>query len=616
MTAATLLWIALPGGTRQGGAGPVARLSVLLSPRLTAAGAPPPPGALTLADFPALRSWPDQAQRGAVSFAVQVDGGPSLPATIISPPPDRALWASLLPPTTTVEPHAFDRDGLGERPISSYSQSRVMRHLQDGYAGVYGSSPVGLPGRRRVLPAFPRLAAALAPSSPNVAPAAPQPARMPTADASPERRESELAAVHTALSGDLLRRAAAGDAEGAVAEAAAVAAALAATRPRGTFTPLLPATENPASEFARLLAFHHRPAAPSSKRAGVTPALAAHPPPGDFHGALTLLRDHPLLLRRLGLVIDLELALSGLPQSPVGHTGAPRLRVVPTFAAALPGVTVTSPWTAFNRQGDRLFAAAPANVASAEISAGMLNLSLAGAFDLLQVDADGAALKTVNLLVNQQGSGGAAGSGDDLSLPALRGTGIALVRNENDRVLAARIAAADANQAALSAGRAGDVTMYAEDLTRGYRIDVHDLTAGGPWRSLHRRAGTYVVSDPRNAPLTLAVADEGVAIPATTHDPAADPRSPLRIHETLARWEGYSLSVPRPGKAIGDQGATDVPSVPQPGGLQVQSTFHVPDGSLPRLRYGRRYQIRARAVDLGGHSLAAEEVDDTLASVG
>jgi hypothetical protein len=46
-----------------------------------------------------------------------------------------------------------------------------------------------------------------------------------------------------------------------------------------------------------------------------------------------------------------------------------------------------------------------------------------------------------------------------------------------------------------------------------------------------------------------------------------------------------------------------------PPGLHLRSTFRAVQGSLPRLRYGRGYWIRARSVDLAGNSLPVNEND-------
>src|SRR5204863_4956437 len=46
-----------------------------------------------------------------------------------------------------------------------------------------------------------------------------------------------------------------------------------------------------------------------------------------------------------------------------------------------------------------------------------------------------------------------------------------------------------------------------------------------------------------------------------------------------------------------------------PPGLDFRSRYHAVPGSLPRLRFGRRYWIRARAVDLAGNGLAPQEHD-------
>ena len=51
------------------------------------------------------------------------------------------------------------------------------------------------------------------------------------------------------------------------------------------------------------------------------------------------------------------------------------------------------------------------------------------------------------------------------------------------------------------------------------------------------------------------------------------------------------------------------PEAEVPPGLRLATAFHVLPGSLPRLRYGRKYWIRARVVDLAGNSLAPNPKD-------
>ncbi len=81
-------------------------------------------------------------------------------------------------------------------------------------------------------------------------------------------------------------------------------------------------------------------------------------------------------------------------------------------------------------------------------------------------------------------------------------------------------------------------------------------------------------------------------------------------------WTGWSLGAPPPGRAVGVDVGTKPGEKPEftdeagelPG-LDFRSRFRALPGSLPRLRYGRRYALRARAVDLAGNSLPPFEKD-------
>jgi hypothetical protein len=89
----------------------------------------------------------------------------------------------------------------------------------------------------------------------------------------------------------------------------------------------------------------------------------------------------------------------------------------------------------------------------------------------------------------------------------------------------------------------------------------------------------------------------------------------LYLHEAIARWAGWSLSVPMPGKHLSHHG--DPAKALQPEGdtsndyledqpetpFKMTVDYDLVPGSLPRLAFGRRYRLRARLVDLAGNSL-------------
>jgi hypothetical protein len=189
-------------------------------------------------------------------------------------------------------------------------------------------------------------------------------------------------------------------------------------------------------------------------------------------------------------------------------------------------------------------------------------------------------------------------------LPALRSAGLGLAKTDRHRDVETSIT----NAATWSQSTASSPVFHAEDVLRGYRVDILDETQGNTWHSLCARLGTYQLRDGSTLELP---ADEGyVKVASTTSQYAsvpeqADTASPLYMHEIIFRWTGWSLCSARPGKTIMDQGtaevANDAPPEWNKTGLSVN--FRPVPGSLPRLRFGHSYRTRIRAVDLAGGGL-------------
>src|SRR5262249_24530162 len=149
-------------------------------------------------------------------------------------------------------------------------------------------------------------------------------------------------------------------------------------------------------------------------------------------------------------------------------------------------------------------------------------------------------------------------------------------------------------------------TLFAEDLTRGLRVDVFDVAAN-QWHCLHQRIGRYVFSRLPGPPLELA--DEGLSQPSAAQLPDGPPdiQAQLYIHESLMRWHAWSLAAPRPGKTITNAGPDTVTNQVVAGGFPLAVNFLAQPGTLPRLRFGGKYRFRVRAVDLAGNSLTLPE---------
>ena len=252
-------------------------------------------------------------------------------------------------------------------------------------------------------------------------------------------------------------------------------------------------------------------------------------------------------------------------------------------------------------------------------------------FKLLQMDVDGAGLKVMNFARSLRQLDRAGQRADPVSAierevgaPALRTAGLMLVQSGRGKSLKGQfddnaLKNAAAQAVSIGAAKAAAPSLYAEDLQRGFRIDIWDETTG-VWRSLCQREATYTVGD---ADDSLHVQprssndggrpgeDEGFIRMAATKspDPEANPDL-LWLHEAILSWTGWSLAAPPPGRAIRVDDTVDTAVQTEaalPPGLKFESRLRAARGSLPRLRYGRRYWLRARAVDLAGNSLDPQE---------
>ena len=361
----------------------------------------------------------------------------------------------------------------------------------------------------------------------------------------------------------------------------------------------------------------------------------------DFHQALTSLNSYPELLRALGLVFDLDLPNDFFAATPFDKPGTISVqRAVPGWDWAIQPKShpLATAYMKIALGQDELFFAAPRSVVEPQQPGavlGLLNLDPAH-FGLAQVDVDGAMHKAIMLAETLHPSGDHNLVKDatpqpaqhpevfdpEATLPSLRSGGFSLFADNRALQLLQSIHDAKAFNDALSSNQSPPRPFYAEDLVRGYRLDVWDSRTNA-WHSLHLRNGKYVVGDvpfePVNEPeegfVELAAAQPAPGAKNTDHE--------LYLHEVIARWAGWSLSVPRPGKhlsryanakdAIPDDAdpakfAENQPETP----FRVAADFQIVPGSLPPLRFGERYRLRARAVDLAGNSL---RLDDPLADI-
>jgi hypothetical protein len=357
----------------------------------------------------------------------------------------------------------------------------------------------------------------------------------------------------------------------------------------------------------------------------------------DFHQALSSLNSYPALLRALGLVFDLELPVEFVKDTAPGGFGT--LSVAETsmdWAVATQMTELETAYVNLPAGTNHLFFTAPRvlDAPGTPLSVlGLINLDPTS-FGLAQVDVDGAMHKTMivaetfnNPDASQNLNSNVAPEpaphpelfDRDATLPSLRSGGYSLFADERGMALLENMLQSKAFNDAMENNGIQDRPFFAEDLLRGYRIDVWDSHTDG-WHSLHRRVGQYQIGDESFAPGE----EEGFVQTAAMQPAPGAAEAPdgedLYVHEAIARWAGWSLSVPMPGKHLSRYGDPDkaIPPDDDPTGEYLEDQpvtpfkmtvkYEIVQGSLPRLAFGRSYRLRARAVDLAGNSLTHDGV--------
>lgn len=590
MLSQEIIWTTLPYRVRDGHL----LLSVLVSARLGDTTTPD----LKLGDFADFLKWNDVVPE--LTFVVETDTGEKVEAK-----PDLALFdASIWPLLFTEETYvrSYNFTDLKDRRIRSYPMRQVLQYLKKAYVKLGEQSP-------SELPLF----------SPEEG-----------MDTTLDQLRSDLGSLTDREFGSYDRKM-----DNLLSELKAIPpdpGVLENSFPS-------PATAN----FFQARRFYHRPEEAEPYLEAPDPTKLSPPPPVerpelDFHQALALLSDHPPLLRRLGIVLDLLIPIGDLPLKDQGL-----IRVIPQPGGNFPQIAAhqdRSPWTRYIFTGERFL---PAPDQGSDLQDGFLRLEgvndrlevddLERPYDLVQVDADGLAIKAVHFA----GTLTRLFSRWDPPLtpideprrtgpPSIQTGGLALVRAHRAYRLHQHLVRAAAKNSQLPTS---DPEFSADELLRGFRVDVRD-EADGQWRSLCVWEGAYEFSGAAVPPILFGEAplaqvdqlEEGyVKSASASSQEDADPD--LYFHETLLRWDGWSLVAPRPGRAIvrredevtGEVDEhTDVVRNTAATEFGVEINPQAKPGTLPRLRFGHTYQMRVRAVDLAGNSLPLSDPDDVLAS--
>ena len=548
MSTQNTMWTALPNGLTA--AHDRLRLSVLVSPRLTANAATG-----TLAEFPDFEDWP--ATVAGLNFTVEFLAGPTVAATRVIEPGNPALdspaWKALFPNTFPIISYQFDdRSGLAVR---SFPTRKVLSFLSNTYQTVAVQSFQQMPTIAQY---------GIGVTFPGIVPL-------------------DQIAIYSDEQPGLEK-----DIDSLLGDLKAIPANF------GT----------PKTDFLQVRLMHQFLSKVTFDANGNREKLPPQKLPDiDFHKAVGGLGSYPLLERALGLVIDLEVPVAGVPAS-----GS--VRVHPSLAGPAPMV----PFTAYTLNlATTSFL--PTGAAGSDVTDGMLFLSGTDQYDVVELDVDGGAEKALDFAYNlaRLGFGDARPSIDtptNYGLPSLRSAGFSVARVDRAIRLVTTFNTAKSNNTAITTSAA--VTLHAEDVTRGYRIDVWDSMTG-QWHSLCLRDGTYSFL---NGPLTRTFSDEGFITVATSQS-ADGTSTDLRLPESLFRWAGWSLCASRPGKTIGGgpKFAPQPQSNPATTAIKLQTSFTAQKGTLPRLRFGAQYQFRARAVDVAGNSFPPSALLDSIYSL-
>ncbi len=344
-------------------------------------------------------------------------------------------------------------------------------------------------------------------------------------------------------------------------------------------------------------------------------------PSTEFHDQLGLLGAHPYLLRVLGLVYDLEVAL---PPNPTEVS-------VRTNWAAKAGRPARDEIPMRTRVDNGFFAV----VQQPEYRDGAW-LRLDGTkFEVAQLDQINATAQLGHLDAEL-----AAADAPDavVEVPALLESGLSIIHRDLAGVLAGRFAQQRAVEDGIDdyilSRAARPPLLWAEDVTTGYRYDVEDRSRPG-FRSLHDRQVPGGYQLPRTPNLAvMPPADEGWGSVALFTDGAAQhvktkpainypnegqsvtkaeerDLTHWRVDDHVVTWAGWSLSTPRVGNST--TGAGDVtprkPNIPATGSpTQLIVDYEHVERTLPKLRYGHTYTFRARTVDLSGNGPALADI--------
>jgi|CXWL01.1.fsa_nt_gi hypothetical protein len=556
----------------------------------------------TLQNVKDMLGWADLVKNG--KFIVQLNGNP-VEAKVVSKPVDTALWKNLFSPTVKVK--SFVQEDLAGIPIASYPVKHILSYIKEvaEQTGKIFSNDLPNSDHYTGNPALTAI------SDYSIAPFPKKGREKITLDSLVTDKQTGKR-----LKGILNKNKSIPFSE----------------------------TAQPTMDFAQLKNFHGLYDAKEVKT-----FVQVAKPDFEFHDILSVLSNYPQLQKKLGLVVDLEFAAP--TNQLVNLNTQPTIRIIPGNINFTTATTFVCPATAFAKTASGFYAKPSAD---SFIEKGHLKINTS-AFTVFQVDTDGAALKLCQqmdaLLLKKAKHIFYAAEGNmpneaaipfynneaprKEGLPSHRTAGIAVAKNgmaenlnkkfqrmNNLKSLLVSGAAAPAGVAGTNASWVlTNEILFADDINLGYRMDVQPEDKPGKWFSLHKRNNkySYLNSSGTNIDIPGIETDEGF-LQTSASEEKTETGTQLKVGEAIARWEGWSLSVPRPGSALNDPmlDSEEVYDKSKPGNAAKENAKYktpgiadfklnvqpgLEKGSLPMLRFGKKYSIRIRIVDLAGNSV-------------
>lgn len=320
----------------------------------------------------------------------------------------------------------------------------------------------------------------------------------------------------------------------------------------------------------------------------------------DFHRIVSLLREHPAVLKHLGLIVEIDLPAAEIPRTAPGTSQLIRLQCSLVAPGPVEFAMIT-PWTRFEFDNVR-FVPAPAE--DSDLSRGMVDLTGAtrtgqitpGApspkWSLVTFDVDGG----VGRLRDAARLGGARpGTARDLSLPVLHSAGLTLLRHGRGDQLRLRSGNTRRDNSAPSLASR---ELTADDLVLGYRVDIQEQNQ--EWVPLCARNANYSID---GQPIGPEVQLEEGHVKANAAVIGAD--KVLRADEVVTRWYGWNLATPRPVFDKRGQRPSRAKPVVMP--FDFRWEFQ-PAGLTAKLRFRKSYRMRMRVADMAGGGIAAGDL--------